>query len=67
MKIESSLPLSPPLQTSPKKEVLATGTGLVIEDKVAIRSDIKRNDPSDPLVAKKILDSILNIERNEII
>lgn len=61
MRIESSSrpqhSLAPALP-SLKEEVMATGTGLVVEDKVAIKSDIKKNDPSDPLVAKKILDSL---------
>jgi hypothetical protein len=41
-----------------KSTVMATGTGIVVHDKNEVRGVIQKNDPSDPAVSKKILDSL---------
>ena len=40
------------------KNIIATGTGIDIRSKKTPENVIKENLPSDPIVAKKILDSL---------
>ena len=40
------------------KSILATGVGLSVQDQKVVNNILKGNNPSDPLVAKKILDSL---------
>ena len=42
----------------PVKDIVATGTGISIKSKMEADNILQRNDPADPLVAKKILDSL---------
>lgn len=41
-----------------KPQIIATGTGVIIRKSPFVDSPIKENKPNDPLVSKKILDSL---------
>lgn len=74
MRIEGTLPpvkipKGPHHNQSPEKFILATGTGIDVRIKGEARNAIKKNDPRDPTVATKILDSldlgIINFSQRE--
>lgn len=43
---------------APQKEIISTGIGIDIHNKFKPSNVVKDNHPNDPLVAKKILDSL---------
>ncbi len=75
MKVNSSklpiriLPKKAPVQKPDAKKIIATGTGISIRKKGAPAHVISKNDPKDPLVSKKILDSLnlglINFDQRE--